>query len=524
MPAKDLERGSTPLLIPSQKAKRPMLGNIQYAEQHDKGFPAEVEGLPGFSSASSSCIDECSPGELIRGWSRGPDAGITVTRRIIDTGSVSDMAGVDDLDPLGLVKPYIVSSGTGMVSKEYCGTFRSHVAACSQKPGDHKPLLIRKGCNSQQCPECWQPWGKKRSASMEDSLNGYMNLKFGWVQNHRKGFSVNHMYPRHASFHPPQDLLKSLILATLDELGDLDEYPMGTFDRVFWSKFGPIARGMALDAGITAGIVVSHDFRLADEDDDETRRGEGRYVARYRAIMDRPDWQEHIKFYPHIHVIGWGRLENAAAFHERTGWTYRMHGVARSPAGLAYALLSHAVCIPGSKAYVPIGEMHSSKMACVTEYRYSEPILCSECLEEGRPETESRRVIAALLPTEDGGYALRCEHDGDLGERLRRRGRGSPVSWSFAKISNFTYRRVRRRRVFAWRQDLARPADPGGGIEPDGLVRPGERKRRLSIHQVKLGARPIPISKEKFEEGVRGGTIPGSWFEDSDGGDEHGKK
>jgi len=490
-----------------------MSGNIKYAEQHDKGFPAEVE-LPGVSFASSYCTDECSPS--VRGGSRGPDAlRYPVTRRVIDTGSDSEMAGVDDLDPLGQVKAYIVSSGTGVVSKDYCGTYRSHVAACNQKPGDHKPLLIRKGCNSQQCPECWEVWAKKRSASMEDSLNGYMNLKFGWVQKHRKGFSVNRVYPRHSSFHPPQELLKSLILETLDELGDLEEYPMGTFDRVFWSKFGPIARRMARDAGIIAGIVINHDFRLADEDDDEIRRGEGRYVARYRAIMDRPDWYNHIKFYPHIHVIGWGRLENILAFKASTGWTYRMHGVARNPAGLAYALLSHAVCIPGSKAYVPIGEMHSSKMACVKEYRYSEPILCSECLEEGRSEAESRRVIATLLSTDDGGYALRCEHDGDLGERLRHRGRGSPVSWSFESISNFTYRRVVSRRVYAWRRDLdlAR-SEPGGGIEPDGLMRPGERKRRLSIHQMELGARIIRISKENFERGVLEGSIPGSWFEE----------
>lgn len=513
MLAKDLERGFHRQVIPSQKTPPHNMGNIQYAEQANKGFPA-LESKPGVSSASSCYVDECSPGELIRGGSRGPDTlRYPVTRRIIDTGSVSDMAGVDDLDPLGLVKPYIVSSGTGVVSKEYCGTVRSQVAACSQKPGDHKPLLIRKGCNSQQCPECWPTWADKRSESMADSLNGYMNLKFGWVQKHRKGFSVNRMYPRHASFHASADDMRPYILAALDELGDLEECSMGTFDRVFWSKFGPIARGMALDAGITAAIVINHDFRLADEDDDEIRRGEGRYVARYRAIMDRPDWQDHIKFYPHIHVIGWGRLEDAAAFHKRTGWTYRMHGVARTPAGLAYALLSHAVCIPGSKAYVPIGEMHSSKMACVTEYRYSEPILCSECLEEGRPETESRRVIATLLPAGSGGYALRCEHDGDLGERLKRRGRGSPVSWSFESISNFTYRRVVSRRVFAWRRDLAR-SEPGGGIEPDGLVRPGERKRRLSIHQMKLGARIIRISKDNFERGVRDGTIPGSWFDD----------
>ncbi len=488
-----------------------LIGNIQYAEQANKGFPAApIRGLLRFSSASS-CVDECSPSRL-PGWSvalRYP-----VTGRVIDTGSDSEMAGVDDLDPLSLVKPYIISSGIGMITNEDCGTIRSHVAACNQKPGDHKPLLIPRTCKSQQCPECWDVWANKRSKSMEDSLNGYMNLKFGWIQKHRKGFSINRVYPRHISFHASAEDVKPRLLETLEELGDLEAYPMGTFDRVFWSKFGPIARRMARDAGITSGLVIPHDFRLADEDDDEIRRGDGRYVARYRAIMDRPDWYMHIKFWPHIHVIGWGHLEDAAAFYERTGWTYRMHGVARNPAGLAYALLSHAVCIPGSKAYVPIGEMHSSKMACVKEYRYSEPILCSECLEEGRSEAESRRVIATLLPTEDGGYALRCENDGDLGERLRRRGRGAPVAWSFESISDFTYRRVVSRRVFAWRRDLARPADPGGGIEPDGLVRPGERKRCLSIHQVKLGARIIRISKENFERGVLEGSIPGSWFDE----------
>jgi hypothetical protein len=491
-----------------------MFGNIPYNKLEYKGFPAEIEGLPGVSSASSRYVDEYSPGELIRGGSRGPDTlRYPVTGQVINQGSDTGLSGVDDLDPLGLVKPYILSTGTGPVTNEHCGTVRSKVAACGQKPGDHKPLLIPSSCKVQQCPECWTIWGRRGATSIEDSLNGYMTLKFGWVQKHRKGFSINRVYPRHQSFHPPQDLLQSIIRDTLDELGDLEDYPLGTFDRVFWSKFGPIANAVARDAGITAGIVIKHDFRLADEDDDDTRRGEGRYVARYRAIMDRPDWQDHIKFYPHIHVIGWGRLENIISFTARTGWTYRMHGVSRTPAGLAYALLSHAVYIPRGKTYVPIGEMHSRKMACVTEYRYSEPILCSECLEEGRPETESRRVIASLLPSGSGEYALRCEHDGDLGERLKRRGRGSPVSWSFESISNFTYRRVVSRRVFAWRRDLAR-SEPGGGIEPDGLVRPGERKRRLSMHQLALGARVIPISKDKFEWGVRDGTIPGSWFDD----------
>jgi len=60
MPAKDLERGSTPKLIPSQKTLPHNMGNIQYAEQLNKGFPA-LESKPGFSSASSCYVDECSP-------------------------------------------------------------------------------------------------------------------------------------------------------------------------------------------------------------------------------------------------------------------------------------------------------------------------------------------------------------------------------------------------------------------------------------------------------------------------------
>jgi hypothetical protein len=89
MPAKDLERGFHAQVDPPLKKPSPHnMGYIQFAEQRNKGFPA-LQSKPGFSSASSCYVDECSPSRLpgvsgvpgslgpaalTRGGSRGPDA------------------------------------------------------------------------------------------------------------------------------------------------------------------------------------------------------------------------------------------------------------------------------------------------------------------------------------------------------------------------------------------------------------------------------------------------------------------
>ncbi|MFA7121714.1 MAG: hypothetical protein WC277_09540, partial [Bacilli bacterium] len=65
-PAKRImRRGNPGKANPFSKGKRqPMLGNIPYNKLEYKGFPAEIEGLPGVSSASSRYVDECSPSRL----------------------------------------------------------------------------------------------------------------------------------------------------------------------------------------------------------------------------------------------------------------------------------------------------------------------------------------------------------------------------------------------------------------------------------------------------------------------------
>ena len=114
-----------------------MIGNIQYAEQLNKGFPA-LESKPGFSSASS-CVDECSPSRLpgVSGvpGSLGPAAcpdplwspdTVPVIERV--TSSIQDEQNSleydkGDLDPHGLIKPYLQVTGTGE-------PYRSAVPCC----------------------------------------------------------------------------------------------------------------------------------------------------------------------------------------------------------------------------------------------------------------------------------------------------------------------------------------------------------------------------------------------------------
>ena len=132
-----------PQAIPSQKPTQPMLGNIKYADQANKGFPAEVE-LPGVSFASS-CVDEYSPGEPVPGGSSrfldtvwSPDTVVPV----VDNGHAPGGAEV---------LTWWYETGTGY-AKDTCGTLLKTVAACSNHPGSHKPLLIPDSCGRASCP------------------------------------------------------------------------------------------------------------------------------------------------------------------------------------------------------------------------------------------------------------------------------------------------------------------------------------------------------------------------------------
>ena len=335
------------------------------------------------------------------------------------------------LDP-GPLWPYLSMTGTGFRKDERCGTVQALAALCNTKPAEHRPVLIPFSCNRRACPECWTTWANQAGDRVKDQINGYLTARYGLVQKTREK-DLRFLLPRHVSFHPPRAVLEDLVEEALADLRDPRD-----FQAVFHKRFRERAVQVMLEAGCTGGIYVPHDVRLR-EDRDTTRADNELDTDRYRAVLDRPDWRELVKWWPHPHGIVFGKLEDVKAFHDRTGWTYRVHRVVSDPAPLVRYLLSHSIA-PDKKihAVVPFGDM--KRLVKTGEHRCRRHVLCEECTSEGRPE--AFRVIGRILP----GSLFR-ERDLDPMARTRR-GRGRPEAWAVESISDKHYVQVQRVGVF----------------------------------------------------------------------------
>ena len=479
-----------------------MTGNIKYAEQHDKGFPAEIEGLPGFSSASSYSVVECSPGEPVPGGSsRGPDAlrypGTVVP--VVKTPGPRDSGHA----PGGAeVLPWWYETGTGHV-KDTCGNTLKTVAACNNHPGSHKPLLIPDSCGRASCPVCWETWAERAGARVRDSLEGYLSIVHGNSQRPLPGLDKRSLRARHITFSPPRYVVDRLVKETLQETD------AAGFQRVFLQKFQRLAIATVREAGLTAGVLIVHGIRLKKSEDADAADKENN-TNRYREILDSPDWRDNVLWYPHVHVLGYGFLDDSGDFYERTHWIYRTLRVVDEPERVVKYLLSHAPSVTNRCAYVRFGRMNSRHMVKVKEYCCREYIACEECLEAGVPEDQATRVIARLADDPDGRPDLQCENDKDRGARLRSRGRGDPVSWAFETVSKWKYSRVHRRCVYRRRV----PGDPAGSDyrhrPPDSRVYSELGHARVNLDRFR--DRREWVGPEKWDHLVESGVIS-TWYE-----------
>lgn len=362
--------------------------------------------------------------------------------------------------------------GTGMPRDSDCGKFVAKAGACRNKPGDHKPILIPNTCGRRECPECWTTWATRAAKRGTDVLNGYLTAKFGPEQKALPGLDREYVLPRHVSFHPPRWYIENLIREVYK--GNVKP---SDFQKEFLKKFRDLSRAMVESAGGQAGVLVMHEIRLKS---DRTERGADTEcdVNRYRKVLDRPDWKDHVRYYPHVHVLVFGSLENSKTFHERTGWTYRMHRVATEPEKALYYLLSHASAAHGAHSITYFGDCTPRRLWKIKEYRHRERLVCDECIQEGIERDNALRVIATLYPG-----SLVCENDKKPDKRIRQ-GRGHPVKWSFESITDKHYTRVERVGVYQF------------------AVK-GERRPPREVEY---------LDDRNWEFELATGGIPGTWF------------
>lgn len=391
-------------------------------------------------------------------------------------------------DVRGGLWPYLSLTGTGFMKDENCGTVQALVGLCNTKPAEHRPVLIPHTCGRKVCPVCWTTWAERAGARVTDQINGYLTAMYGPVQGIDQG-ELRYLLPRHVSFHPSRQVLEDLVVVVLTGLQDPRD-----FQASFQIQFRAKAIAVMIEAGARAGIYIPHDIRLL-EDRDTARADNELDTDRYRAVLDCPDWRERVKWWPHAHGIVFGKLENANAFYDRTGWTYRVHRVVSDPGPLVRYLLSHSIAPETKKihAVVPFGDM--KRLDKLGEHRVRRHVLCEECTAEGREE--SFRVIGRLVP----GSLFR-EHDLDPGRRVRH-GRGRPEAWAIDNITDKHFVRVERRGVYRLRapgeRRLPKPIDPRN--ENWSPSKGPGWKDHIKYH-----------SEENWRLREASGEIPGDWF------------
>lgn len=388
--------------------------------------------------------------------------------------------------PIGEAWYYLDLVGTGRTTKGQKYACRSVVpkaAACNNKPHKHKPVLIPHNCGRRTCPDCWTTWADRAADRGVDVLNGYITARYGSAQKALPGMEIDRMLPRHVSFHPPRQVIDALVR----EVDRVIVSPRD-FQTEFLKRLRQLATRIIEEAGGVAGVMVPHEIRLKSDRDNQ----EADYTSntnRYRKVLNRDDWQEHVKYYPHVHVLLFGSLENSKDFNERTGWTYRMHRVAHEPRDALYYLLSHASAAHGVNAVTYFGACAPRKLRKVHEYRCRVPLVCDECIKEGIDKEHAYRVLARVLPG-----SLVFENDQDQEKQLHR-GRGEPVKWMFeGEPSSRHYVKVRKVGIY-------RIHKKGDGWQARG--------------------KPEYISEDYWQELQSKGVIPGSWF---DRHDDEGKR
>lgn len=382
--------------------------------------------------------------------------------------------------------------------KVACGSVHRTAAACGAKPGDHKPMFVPVSCGRRICPECWTTWAERAGKRCVDTLNGYLTAKFGPAQKALPGMDRERMLPRHVSFHPPRKVIEALVREVSRETLPSE------FQAVFISRFRKLCEEIIESASGygSGGCIVVHEIRLRSDRKDK-HSDYWTDTNRYRKVLDRRDWRDHVVYYPHVHALIFGSLEESPEFHERTekeyrektgqdggGWTYRIHRVAHEPEKAITYLLSHA-SIPWSVHTISyFGSCSNRRLYRMKEYRYREKIHCQECIDEGVPEAEAIRLVAYFMPG-----SVHFENDNDLEKRLRR-GRGPPARWSFETITDRHYVKVHRVGVY-------RILQPGEKRPPRDPILP--RRQGVSVQYV---------SPDTWVELQQQGVIPGSWFED----------
>ncbi len=228
-----------------------------------------------------------------------------------------------------------------------CGTPK--FLKCCEDP-DHPKHIIPCNCGRPGCPVCWPLWAGRGADRVASMLEAYQDL-------------IRSPYrPSHVSLSP-----------------DPNEYPNESEDAM--QALLEASRKVSRALGVTAAAVIPHGYRIRREHKREASDGASRlHINRYEWCMQQQNPREYLYWSPHIHILGWGYLQDADAFHKRTGWIYKKHRNVDHIQKAVFYLLSHA-WVPARVQQHVIrywGGLAPTKLGCEKSVTWVEEI-CPVC-------------------------------------------------------------------------------------------------------------------------------------------------
>lgn len=200
-----------------------------------------------------------------------------------------------------------------------CGEVRS-VVVCPEDPAH---VFIRRptSCGKSRCPICCRYWMLRATTRAVSRIRGYRRA------NHIKG------EPRHITVSPPPGRFSP---------ADSLEERVEEMQRLLRES------NDLMDAlGIDGAAIIPHCYRIrrekAQEINDAVSKDPNK-PNRYTYALSQPNWEDYVVWSPHVHMLGFGYLMNAAEFHAKTGWVYKNHGArgGQSLEKTIFYLLTHA--------------------------------------------------------------------------------------------------------------------------------------------------------------------------------------
>lgn len=308
--------------------------------------------------------------------------------------------------------------GTGSKKDDRCGEVLGW-QVCSRNPAHHKRPMVHT-CNRKECPECYTVWITQATERAVSRLEGYMDAaKMYYLKKYARRVKI---WPsRHFTFSPSHKQAQLIVDRAIEVVKNngredymREDLPAAFLDELMREGYTALEK-----SGLRGAVVIPHLYQIKDEYEkfavalrDQLNDGKPAWKPkfnRYTALTTLENYHQYLDFFPHIHVMAYGKAVEPDEFISRMpGWRYSnkyrdKNGRKKdyAPGTVIYYCLTHSPVIEGKQIVRYWGCIAPKRLRCVRKETAVDYVLCEEC----------KALICPAKFSEEGGEGELLEID-----------------------------------------------------------------------------------------------------------------